>query len=381
MTRRATTQAISAAEQTEDSDAVRIRHQLDAWANASNRMPRLVATVGDEPGAAPPGKTPPAAKKRGRAAATAARPKAPRATKALEAKAAEVKAAEIETTGAERANFEPTAPAVLPEPPVVSEVEAVPAFAAVTPERSRVSRAFAIVTALALAAVAAYFSVAGMAEIFPGDPAAVMVLAGTMEAGKLVIAGWLAAQWRRTNWKLRTVMMALVAGLALINAAGVFGKLVEAHVTVAANSRSGVTERIEALDARIKAQSAVIADLDGRIAQIDRAVDESTRLGRVTRAINIATQQRVTRDGLDTQRQAATATLVGLQAQRAALAGERSRIEASTGPIQYLATMAGVSPEDAVRWLILLMVLCCDPAAIALTVAAAGARGERTRPA
>jgi hypothetical protein len=378
MTRRATTQAISAAEPTEDSDAVRIRHQLDAWANASNRTPRLVATVGDEPVAEPPGKSAPAVKKRGRATAAAARPKAPRATKAVEA--AEIKAAEIKTTEAGQANVELAAPAALPGPPVVSEVPAAPASVAATSERSRVSRAFAIVTALALAAVAAYFSVAGMAEIFPGDPAAVMVLAGTMEAGKLVIAGWLAAQWRRTNWKLRTVMMALVAGLALINAAGVFGKLVEAHVTVAANSRSGVTERIEALDARVKAQSAAVADLDGRIAQIDRAVDESTRLGRVTRAINIATQQRLTRDGLDTQRQAATATLVGLQAQRAALAGERSRIEASTGPIQYLATMAGVSPEDAVRWLILLMVLCCDPAAIALTVAAAGARGERKRP-
>jgi hypothetical protein len=108
-------------------------------------------------------------------------------------------------------------------------------------------------------------------------------------------------------------------------------------------------------------------------------VDESTRLGRVTRAINIATQQRVTRDGLDTQRQAATATLVGLQAQRAALAGERSRIEASAGPIQYLAMMVGVTPEVAVRWLILLMVLCCDPAAIALTVAAAGSRTRDPR--
>ena len=83
MTRRATTQAISAADQTEDSDAVRIRHQLDAWANASNRTPRLVATVGEEPGAVPSGKAPPAAKKRGRAAAAAARPKAPRATKAV----------------------------------------------------------------------------------------------------------------------------------------------------------------------------------------------------------------------------------------------------------------------------------------------------------
>ena len=253
--------------------------------------------------------------------------------------------------------------------------EAVPA----TPERARTSRAFALVAALALATVAAYFSVAGMAEIFPGAPVAVMVLAATMEAGKLVIAGWLAAHWRRTNWKMRSVMVALVAGLALINAAGVFGKLVEAHVSVAATSRSGVTERIEALDARVTAQTAAVADLDSRIAQIDRAVDELTRLGRVTRAINIATQQRVTRDGLDTQRQAATATLVGLQAQRAALAGERSRIEASAGPIQYLAMMVGAAPEVAVRWLILLMVLCCDPAAIALTVAAAGSRARDPR--
>jgi hypothetical protein len=38
-----------------------------------------------------------------------------------------------------------------------------------------------------------------------------------------------------------------------------------------------------------------------------------------------------------------------------------------------------VTPEVAVRWLILLMVLCCDPAAIALTVAAAGSRVRETR--
>jgi len=173
---------------------------------------------------------------------------------------------------------------------------------------------------------------------------------------------------------MRAVLVTLVAGLALINAAGVFGKLVEAHVSVAASTRSSVTERIEALDARVKAQAGVVADLDSRVAQIDRAVDESTRRGRVTRAIDIATQQRVTRDGLDTQRQAATATLVGLQAQRAALAGERVRVQASSGPVQYLAMIAGAEPEAAVRWLILLMVLCCDPAAIALTVAATSAR-------
>jgi hypothetical protein len=63
--------------------------------------------------------------------------------------------------------------------------------------------------------------------------------------------------------------------------------------------------------------------------------------------------------------------------QRAALAGERARVEAAIGPVQYLAIMTGTAPETAVRWLILLMVLCCDPAAIALTIAVAGASLKR----
>jgi hypothetical protein len=346
MTGSPTTQGTSATELTErDGSPARSGHQFDGLANASNRAPRLVATKVENISVEPSGKAPLPATKPSRPAP------APKRTKATKAK------------GKQEA---PSAPLTVSAAPTVPE--AVPA----TPERA--SGAFALVAALALATVAAYFSVTGMAEIFPGAPVAVMVLAATMEAGKLVVAGWLAAHWRRVGWKMRSVMVALVAGLALINAAGVFGKLVEAHVSVAASARSSVTERIETLDARVTAQSATVADLDSRVAQIDRAVDESTRRGRVTRAINIATQQRVTRDGLDTQRQAATATLVGLQTQRAALVGERFRIEASAGPIQYLAMMAGAAPEAAVRWLILLMVLCCDPAAIALTVAATSSR-------
>jgi hypothetical protein len=47
----------------------------------------------------------------------------------------------------------------------------------------------------ALAAVAAYFSVSGMTEMFPGAPGAIIALAGTMEATKLVTGGgWLARQ-------------------------------------------------------------------------------------------------------------------------------------------------------------------------------------------
>jgi hypothetical protein len=237
---------------------------------------------------------------------------------------------------------------------------------------SATSNAFALVAAVALAGVAAFFSVTGMVEVFPGAPIAVMAFAASMEAAKLIIAGWLAANWSVARWKLRTVLVALVAGLALINAAGVFGKLVEAHVTVAAIARSSVSERMAVVDARLTSQMATLADLDKRISQIDAAVDESTRRGRMVGAMNLAERQRSTRDGLSAQREAGRATLIETQKQRAALAAETAHVEAATGPIRYLAVMIGTDPETAVRWLILLMVLCCDPAAIALTIAVAG---------
>ena len=347
MTGRPTPQGSSATElPARDGISVRSGDEFEGLAIVSHRTPRLVATTAENISVEPSNKAALPAKKRSRPSPS------PKRTKATKAKA----------------NVRQEAPST----PLVSAAPTVPQAVRAIPERA--SGAFAVVAALALATVAAYFSVRGMAEIFPGAPVAVMVLAATMEAGKLVMAGWLAAHWRPVGWKMRSVLVALIGGLALINAAGVFGKLVEAHVRVASSARSSIAERIETLDARLTAQSATVADLDSRVAQIDRAVDESTKRGRVTRAINIVTQQRVTRDGLDTQRQMATAALVGLQTERAALIGERVRVDASAGPIQYLAIIAGAEPETAVRWLMLLMVLCCDPAAIALTVAATRSR-------
>ena len=89
MTGRATTQAISATELTEgDSDTLRIRHRLEALADASNRIPRLVTPTAEDISVEPSGKAP--ATKRSRASSAAGRT---RATKANETKANDIKTA------------------------------------------------------------------------------------------------------------------------------------------------------------------------------------------------------------------------------------------------------------------------------------------------
>ena len=88
----------------------------------------------------------------------------------------------------------------------------------------------AYLAAVGLAAVAAWFSIRGMVVLFPGAPLSVVAMAVAMEAAKLVTAGWLARRWRVTAWTWRLVIVALVCGLAVINATGVYAQLVAAHM-------------------------------------------------------------------------------------------------------------------------------------------------------
>jgi hypothetical protein len=86
--------------------------------------------------------------------------------------------------------------------------------------------------------------------------------------------------------------------------------------------------------------------------------------------------QRKTRAGLAGEREKAAGTLAALKAERASVTAQGRRIETEAVPIVYVAELLGVGgdSERAIRWLIALMVLCCDPLAIALTAAASARR-------
>jgi uncharacterized coiled-coil protein SlyX len=266
----------------------------------------------------------------------------------------------------------PVAIAMAQAPPTAAPSGA--GLATAAPKVSWLANVSAYLAAAALASVAAYFSVSGMTEIFPGAPGSVVALGVTMEATKLITAGWLARHWSFTAPMLRVVLIALVAGLAAINAAGVYGRLVEAHVGVTVAAASSIEERLAAVAARLDAQGQTVAGLDQRLAEIDAAIAKLTEKGRATAALNAIASQRATRDALAVSRAKEMAALVELRSDRAKLEAERRRVEAAQGPVVYMAAILGLPVEQTVRWLILLMVLTCDPTAIALTVAAARRR-------
>jgi len=76
--------------------------------------------------------------------------------------------------------------------------------------------------------------------------------------------------------------------------------------------------------------------------------------------------------GLVEERKREAGTLTALQAERASVGAKGRQIETEAALIRYVAELNGTDAdsERAIRWLIALMVLCCDPLAIALTAAA-----------
>jgi hypothetical protein len=221
----------------------------------------------------------------------------------------------------------------------------------------------AYTTAIGLASVAALFSIKGMVQLFPGAPLLIIAMASMMEASKLVTAGWLARRWHATMWFWRLVLVVLVAGLALINAAGVYAQLVAAHVGDRGAATSDIEVKDAALAAKIDVQAHKVADLDRRLNQVDTAIEEAARRGKTNAALSAMEGQRKARGALVDERNREAGTLAALKAERAGVAAKGRQIETEAAPIRYVAELVGADTdsEKAIRWLIALMVLCCDP--------------------
>jgi hypothetical protein len=224
--------------------------------------------------------------------------------------------------------------------------------------------------AIVLAGVSAYFSVTGLAELFPGLAVQVLVLGVALEGAKLTLVGWLSAHWRITGWQLRMAVVVLIAGLATFNASGVFARLIEGHLGVLAERTSSVSSRVGALDAKIAAQAGIVGRIDARIDEIGAAIARMTSTGKAKAALRSTEEQRHAREALEVERQKAAAVLVAMKGERAGLDGEEQRVRASVGPALYLAMMLGTDPESIIRWLALMAVLLADPSSIVLMIAA-----------
>jgi hypothetical protein len=228
-----------------------------------------------------------------------------------------------------------------------------------------------LAAALLLATVSGGFSIFGMTAVFAGAFWPVIGMGIALEGGKLSAVAWLGRHARTAPRRLKAGLVALVAVLMMLNAVGAYGFLAKAHIRHALADDLAVASRGADIEARIAVQGGIVADLDRRIAQVDKAVETATARGRANAAMQLASDQKRTRGELAAERIREGKTLAALQVEKVALDGERRMVEADLGPVKYLTALLGAEDDAVMRWFILAVALLLDPAAALLLLASA----------
>ncbi len=132
-----------------------------------------------------------------------------------------------------------------------------------------------LLSALSISGVAIFYSVIGLATIFPGAFWPVVVMGSVLEVGKLVTASWLYRNWKQTRFLLKTYLTIAVVVLSLITSMGIFGFLSKAHLeqNLAENT---VTQRIEIINSKISSEETYIKR---QLKIIDRAENTLNKTG------------------------------------------------------------------------------------------------------
>lgn len=84
-------------------------------------------------------------------------------------------------------------------------------------------------SALFVAGSAAYFSVLGIASLFAGSYIQVMIMASSLEFGKIIATSYLYRFWTKTVWWLKMYLIVAVLILMFVTSLGIFGFLSAAY--------------------------------------------------------------------------------------------------------------------------------------------------------
>jgi len=132
-----------------------------------------------------------------------------------------------------------------------------------------------LLSALSISGVAIFYSVIGLATIFPGAFVPVVIMGGVLEVGKLITASWLYRNWKFTPFMLKTYLTTAVIILSLITSMGIFGFLSKAHLEQNLASDT-LIQRITILEDKIESEKMSIERQTLVIARAEKAISRDT---------------------------------------------------------------------------------------------------------
>lgn len=211
-------------------------------------------------------------------------------------------------------------------------------------------------SALSIAGSAAFFSVFGLSKLFAGAQFAVIIMAGSLEFGKLVAASFLYRYWDKINVAHRTYMTIAVVTLVLITSAGIFGFL--------SNAYQGATVGFE------KESTALIYKQD-RLDQLEEdKVYLKEELDAAVKELpeNYRTARRKLREEYQPQISKMNNDIIVLKGEIGDLKIALVETGVEVGPAIYLARIFETDVDTVVKFFIFVLIFVFDPMAVLFVI-------------
>jgi hypothetical protein len=245
-------------------------------------------------------------------------------------------------------------------------------------------------SALSVSASAAFYSVSGLSKLFAGASFEVIIMAGSLEISKLVIASLLYQYWGTLNKFLRTYLSIATVILVLITSMGIYGFLSAAYqetyreltiknnkVEFLENKAKFYEDDVNRYDEelkRIASNISILSNAKSQSIQVrDTAVSGGVRTTISTSELRLA-QRRIeveeqNRKEIQSKRQVAADSLQTFKLGILDLENDTD-VAGELGPLEYLSGLTGTSMDKIINILLLVIIFVFDPLAISLVIAA-----------
>ena len=212
-------------------------------------------------------------------------------------------------------------------------------------------------SSLFIAGCAAFFSVFGIGKLFSGAFIAVVIMASSLELGKLVTASFLYRYWDKINLLQKVYMAAATIMLIFITSAGIFGYL--------SNAYQGATVEFEK-------QTTALLFKEEQVEQLEE--DKQFLLNELDQQVqslpdNYITAKRKLREDYNPQILSINSELLDLKKDVGELKINLVETGVDVGPAVYLARTFGTDIDTIVKFFIFILIFVFDPLAVMLVVA------------
>ena len=247
-----------------------------------------------------------------------------------------------------------------------------------------------LISSLTLAVSAAYYSVFGISKLFSAQAVAVAIMAGALEASKLITATYLHRYWKHLNILFKTYLTSAVIILMFITSLGIYGFLTSAYQTTA-NELFIINKEVSVIEMK---KSRYTEQLNGYTSEKNQLAESITELtkglsnnkvqwrDKETNQIITSTSSK-TRKVLQTQLndfkdqrnivsikiESLTDSITKLDLQVLDLESN-SEVANEIGPLKYVSELMEKPMNQVVNWFILIFIFVFDPLAIVLLIAA-----------